>query len=35
MLPELVRVVAFLWEGSPGSEIVPENRPLHATGSDC
>ena len=28
-LPELVRVIAFLWEGFPDPEIVPENRSLH------
>ena len=31
MPPELVRVIAFLWEGSPDPEIVPENRSLHNT----
>ena len=31
MLPELVRVIAFIWEGSPDSGIVPENRSLHNT----
>ena len=31
MLPEFVRIIAFLWEGSPDAEIVPENRALHST----